>query len=448
MKKLLALMLVSLSAAGQTFVVSPSGKVLAGDPFSVRLQGLPANSEIRVSAERPVSGYGPAAGKRSIYYAEARFQSDAHGNLDLAGAQPLSGSYRSADLRGLLWSMVPTKNEAPADWKSEEVRYTAQAADGKALATTSLTFLPSLAEVKTEKIDKFPGAVFASLPGKERRPALILLGGSEGGNLITRSAAPWASLGFAVLALPYYAPPGWQSLVSQFPGLPAAFADIPVERLNEARAWLRARDDVDGERIGLHGTSQGAEFALIAASRLPWIKSVVAVVPSDVVWEGWGQGIEPGKRSSFSFEGKPLPFVPYQDFAEELQGFQTGAPVHLRRPQDKGRAAHPAAAVAARIHVEDYKGPLMVVGGQDDQVWASGMMAHNIAERRAEAGLETVSLIFSDAGHFISAQGLSPTTQYELSPSRGGGTPEGNARAQAEAWAASVAFLKRTLGSK
>ena len=448
MKKLIALLLISLSASGQSFVVSPAAKVLAGDPFSVRLQGLPANAEIKVSAERPVSGYGPAAGKRSVYHAEATFQSDAQGSLDLAAAKPLAGSYRRADLRGLLWSMVPTKNEAPGDWNSEEVRYTAQGADGKTLATTSLTFLPSLAEVKTEKVDKFPGAVFASLPGKERRPALILLGGSEGGNLITRSAAPWASLGFAVLALPYYAPPGWQSRASEFPGLPAAFADIPVDRLNEARAWLQARSDVDGERIGLHGTSKGAEFALIAASRLPWIKSVVAVVPSDVVWEGWGQGVEPGKRSSFSFEGKSLPFVPYQDFAEELQGFQNGTPVHLRRPQDKGRAAHPAAAVAARIRAENYKGPLMVVGGQDDQVWASGMMAHNIAERRAEAGLETVSLIFSDAGHFLSAQGLSPTTQYELSPSRGGGTPEGNARAQAEAWTASVAFLKRTLGVK
>ena len=49
-------------------------------------------------------------------------------------------------------------------------------------------------------------------------------------------------------------------------------------------------------------------------------------------------------------------------------GFQTGDDVRIRRPQDKGRAANPAAAVAARIPVERIKAQLMVIGGQDDQV--------------------------------------------------------------------------------
>ena len=75
------------------------------------------------------------------------------------------------------------------------------------------------------------------------------------------------------------------------------------------------------------------------------------------------------------------------------------------------RAILPA-AVKARIHVEDFRGPLLVVGGQDDQIWASGMMAQNIAERRAAAGLETVALIFPDAGHALSGTGWMPTTQY------------------------------------
>ena len=40
--------------------------------------------------------------------------------------------------------------------------------------------------------------------------------------------------------------------------------------------------------------------------------------PTDVVWEGWGPDVEPGKRSSFALNGKPLPFVPYVDFEEEF----------------------------------------------------------------------------------------------------------------------------------
>ncbi len=90
----------------------------------------------------------------------------------------------------------------------------------------------------------------------------------------------------------------------------------------------------------------------------------------------------------------------------------------------------------------------MLVAGQDDQVWNSAMMAHNIAERRAEAKLETVSLIYSDAGHYLSGTGYDPTTQYDVGLMKGGGTPMGNAQAQADAWPKTITFLKRTLGMK
>ncbi|MGH8238149.1 MAG: acyl-CoA thioester hydrolase/BAAT C-terminal domain-containing protein, partial [Steroidobacteraceae bacterium] len=142
----------------------------------------------------------------------------------------------------------------------------------------------------------------------------------------------------------------------------------------------------------------------------------------------------------------PLPFVPYVEFAEEFAGFRTGRDVKMRRFQDKGRAANPAAAVQARIEVEKFRGPLLIVGGHDDQVWASGMMAQNIAERRTAAGLATVALIFPEAGHFLSGNGWMPTTQYNVGLSKSGGTPQANAQAQARAYVETIAFLKRTLG--
>jgi dienelactone hydrolase len=340
--------------------------------------------------------------------------------------------------------MIATPIEAPGDWASSDVRLAAQVG-GKQVARASLELMKALRAVRTEKVARFPGAVFATLPGTNKRPAVILLGGSEGGSLITNHAAPLASHGFAVLALPYYSPEP-RGGKPELPELPRAFADIPVERLDEARDWLRGRATVDATRIAVYGTSKGAEFAVLAGVHLPWVTAVVAVAATDVVWEGWGAGVEPGKRSSFSFGGKPLPFVPYVDFAEEFAGFQAGEPVRMRRFQDKGRAANPAAAVAARIPVEQIKAPLLVVGGQDDQVWASGMMAQNIAERRAKAGLDTVALIYTDAGHALGDTGFSPTTHYDVGPLKVGGTPEGNAHAQGDAWPRTIAFLSRTLG--
>lgn len=435
----------------QRIAIAPEGKVLAGEPVAIVLEGFTPGAEVTVKSERPVVAWGAPPDKRSLYRAEAKFKADAAGKIDLATAKPVSGSYKRADVRGLFWSQVPVAGDVAADWKNSVVKFAASV-DGKVVAESSLELLSALPEVKTEKVEQFPGALFANIRDGKKRPAIILLGGSEGGSIVTRGAAALASHGFAVLALPYYSPAQWPSMKAELPELPSAFADIAVERLDDARAWLQKREDVDATRIAIHGTSKGAEYALLAGVHLGWPTAIVAIVPTDVVWEGWGQDskgpVQPGTRSSFAFKGKPLPFAPYQDFAQEFMGFQTGEPVKIRRPQDKGRAANPAAAAAARIPVEKIKAPVLVLGGQDDQVWASGMMAHNIAERRAEAKLDTVSLIYTDAGHFLSSHGYGPTTQYDAGPSKSGGTPEGNARAQADAWPKTIAFLKRVLGAK
>jgi hypothetical protein len=164
------------------------------------------------------------------------------------------------------------------------------------------------------------------------------------------------------------------------------------------------------------------------------------------VWEGWGiPGQQPGTRSSFAWRGEPLPFVPYKDFAAELALLGSGTRAHLRRPQDGGRAAHPGAVAKARIPIERYRGAVLVAGGADDQVWDSGSMAGNIARSRAAAGLDTTALIFSDAGHVLAGDGWSPTTPLETGMFAFGGTPAGNARAQATVWRETLAFLARTL---
>lgn len=429
----------------QSFLIVPANPVLAGDSISIRLEGLPANADVKLVAERVVSQSWMPGAKPVLYRSEAVFAVGADGKLDTATAKPKSGSYKGADKHGLFWSMNPTKDDA-ADRKTSDVKLIAFAGD-KPLAEARIEFINRLPAVKTEKVDRFPGAVFANIPGETKRPAIIVLGGSEGGSWVAREFAPMlASRGFAVLGLPYYSPVQFPATKPEIPELPASFADIPVERLNDAYEWLKTRPEVDATRIALHGTSKGAEFALIGGSEFSWIKAIVAPVPTDVVWEGWGNDVAPGTKSSFSLNGKPLPFVPYVDFAQEFTGFQTGNEVKVRRPQDKGRAANPLAAVKARIPVEKFKGPLLIIGGQDDQVWASGMMAHNIAERRAEHGLETVALIYPDAGHGLTGNGYQPTTQSNAGPMKMGGTPEGNGRAMGDAFPKTIAFLQRVLG--
>jgi hypothetical protein len=438
----------------QQWVVRPGTTVLKGEPLQIRFIDLPPGAQVQVQALRAVR---EDDGSTRQYAASASFTADASGVVDLATQAPVKGSYSGADGRGLLWAMAPVPDLAalPADTSTQAITLVGHVVppEGTKRAlvpiTLSIEMLAALPQVQQRAAAPFEGAVFAHLPGAAKRPALIVLGGSEGGSAVTKSAAQWASRGFAVLALPYYSPPQWGPAGAQppeLPSLPAAFADIPVERLEQARAWLAQQPQVDATRIGVMGTSKGAEFALLAGVKMPWIKAIVAVVPSDVVWEGWGTGVQPGQRSSFAWQGQPFDFVPYLDFGKEMAGFANGQKVRIRVPHDTGRAANPPRAIAARIPVERISAALMVIGGIDDQLWASGEMARNIVNARRVAGLRTLGLIYDEGGHFLGGTGDQPTTQYNVGLWQAGGTPAGNARAQTDAFAKTVQFLRDSLG--
>lgn len=289
--------------------------------------------------------------------------------------------------------------------------------------------------------DTLPYAYFATPEGDGPYPVIILLGGSEGGDMGSRGAAPrFLAEGYAVLGIPYYSP-GYLPPERQLPDLPEAFDAIPLEKLAIARDWLLARKDVKADGIGLYGVSKGAEFALAGSSRIDGFAAVAAIVPSDVVWEGWGPGIGPDEVSSFSWNGEPLPYVPYLGMEEEFRKYAIpGAVVRLRTPQDAGRRANPGRVPAARIRVEDIDEPVLVAGGDADDTWNSGAMAQNIAERRAEADpdLRTVALIYPDAGHALSGSGVQRTEgtfRYD----------EASLAAQQEIWPATLAFFARHL---
>jgi Acyl-CoA thioester hydrolase/BAAT N-terminal region len=210
-------LVLSRLASAQQFELMPGATVLVGEPLQIALSGLPKDAEITVTARRSVPEF---TGGQRVYSALARYSSGARGRIDLGDAVPLVGSsYRSADVRGLFWAMTPVAGTQPL-LPEGEVQLEARQGD-TVLARQTLHLQRSLPAVVSKPAEPFPGAVFASLPGTARRPALILLGGSEGGSLITRDAAVWASRGYAVLALPYYSPGGWSANGPTPPELPA-----------------------------------------------------------------------------------------------------------------------------------------------------------------------------------------------------------------------------------
>jgi len=311
-----------------------------------------------------------------------------------------------------------------------------------ALAAAVIAFAAPVAaqEISERPIAGFPHAKVYTLTGGDPRPVVVILHGADGGTEAGDRFGPiLARMGYAAVGLPYYSADwGEYGPPKALPELPGSFIDIRIDQIGELREALSAMDGVDVERFGLFGASKGAEFALIAASRYDWIDSVVAYAPSDVVWEGWGlEMVEAeGTRSSFSFEGLPLPFVPYRGFVE---GLLAGPAADLRAIHDNGRADHPDKVAAARIPVEAYAGALMLIAGEKDAQWdAAGAVARIVADRAA-AGLETEALVYPDAGHDLVGDG------GPRDAGRSGGTPEANAAARQDAWPKVTVFLERSL---
>ena len=313
---------------------------------------------------------------------------------------------------------------------------------GFVLAAVLLVFAaPASAQDVTERpVPGFPHAKVHAMTGGGPRPVVVILHGADGGTEAGDRFGPiLARMGYAAVGLPYYSPDwGEYGPPKALPELPGSFIDIRVDQLAELRTALAGMEGIDVERFGLFGASKGAEFALIAASRYDWIDSVVAYAPTDVVWEGWGlEMVEAeGTRSSFSFEGQPLPFVPYRGFVE---GLLAGPAADLRAIHENGRADHPEAVAAARIPVEAYRGDLLLIAGEKDAQWNSALAVRRIVADRTAAGLATEAAVYPEAGHDLVGDG------GPREAARSGGTPEANAEARQDAWPKVQAFLARTL---
>ncbi len=262
--------------------------------------------------------------------------------------------------------------------------------------------------------------------GKKNLSPLIVLGGSAGGINPAR-AARLADEGFAALAVGYF----------RLPGLSPTLAHIPLEYFGGAIEWLLARPEVSGSTVGVLGGSRGAELALQLASLDQRIGAVVAYAPSSVRWAGYPVA-RPLPEAAWLFDGKPLPFM--LPDGRQLSFDQALNLRHERRH--------------AVIEVEKSAGPILLISGEDDQVWPSTRMAHQIIRRLGQKGFpyEYRHLSYLTAGHRITFPGrtLSEYSPSGVHPMTGetfhyGGTPEGNEAASEHSWPAVVSFFQRHL---
>ncbi|UCG60151.1 MAG: hypothetical protein JSU70_11625 [Phycisphaerales bacterium] len=230
-------------------------------------------------------------------------------------------------------------------------------------------------------------------PAKGEAPwqPIVMLSGSQGG-LVTakRRIEPLIASGYCVLSTAYF----------KAEGLPEDLVSVPLEFYGKAKAWLAQNPKVAQGGIAVIGGSKGGELALLLASRDPYIRCVVGIVPASHVF----QGIAPRfhMSSSWSHKGKDLPFVPYvfnATFYRAVTETHKFRDVYQEALEQAGTGAE-----AARIPVEKTNGAVLLLSGKRDQMWPSTQMCNSIIKRlRQEKFPHVFKHVAYDTNHGVGA---------------------------------------------
>ncbi len=405
-------------------------EALVDERVSIKLIGFEPHQVITVRA------YMQSSVVRQ-WESHATYRVDEQGTVDMSSQEPIAGTYEGIDPMGLFWSMYSKPIEKGGSPSSpytalppDQVRFTAEV-DDQVVATEDIVLrrfsqCVALASVRQGGL----AGVFCRPTTQGSYPAMIILGGSSGGIADALCyGALLASHGYAALALAYF----------RYKNLPKELVNIPLEYFGKAIEWILAQPNVKHDGLGIGGGSRGGELALILGTIFPQVKCVVAYHPSDKV--NGGSPLSFLSQPTVEDAGRPLSSM------SELRYGTTPwtVPAWLYGGEPLPYTIIP---------VEKINGPILLISGQEDRVWASASMCERVIQRLEEHNYQYhfKHLSYAHAGHSISFPYVPTTTEHWRHPATGmvvnfGGNPRGVAFANADSWPRVLQFLQTSLGT-
>jgi dienelactone hydrolase len=309
--------------------------------------------------------------------------------------------------------------------------------DGKIISKNELQLTLQTPDITCEKIRKKDLVANLYYPkNKQNIPLIIMLGGSDGAiREVDDRAKIISSHGYAVLALGYFG----------MDNLPKNLERIPVEYFFNAINWTKEKQFIDTNKIVILGVSKGGEAALLVASMRRDIKGAIAFVPSNVRWQGIPNGPSFIAKSSWTLNGKDLPFLKCS-FSFSFLGkiISNSKQIELREIFKPILTADKSIIEPALIKVEKINGPILLMAGKDDKLSPSYEMCQMMRNRLDSLKFEhqVTCLYYDNAGHFIFGPDLMSTINYKYETLANGGKDSENSAAQVDSWNKMIGFLQ------
>ena len=200
---------------------------------------------------------------------------------------------------------------------------------------------------------------------------------------------------------------GYSTLVLGFyfwKGMSKQMRAIPVEYVERAVAELRHSGF---EKIGIHGISSGAAYALLCASLIPEISLVLSICPFDYVVEEPKIFGRPTGRSWFSYREEA---VPCSLFTGQREKGSFGSLREYRRQDTEHhneflRSLYENATLteASRIKVENMKADVLLIAPERDNEWPSPAAVRRMEQKLKDVGYpyRVKAVIYPHASHLL-----------------------------------------------
>lgn len=359
--------------------------------------------------------------------AKALFRADENGQIQPAEMAPLKGSYSEADSMGLFWSMGKKDTEAKAPPLDH-----ANKVDPRCYTLTLVQAGVRLDSVLLqrhwypEQIKRQPvhdAGLIGTYFFEEgiSKPTIIVVGGSEGG-VYEYAAAALASEGFHTFALGYFG----------VEGKPNRLEGIDLSIVDQAVKWINQREETT-EKIGIHGTSRGGEFALWSSVYVDDVAACVALngmrysMSAIVPWSS-DECLPP----AWLYNGQTLPYLTPKNPVETA--------LLCKRLFSEGKNPfkiwydalyeHSYAYPQAKIPIERTNKPTLLLAGRDDGMFSAEQM--NDVEQKSHIHQQ----LFAEAGHEMGI----PYLPISATVFQGGRRRE-TAKASIASWKTTVQFF-------